>query len=197
MTVHIINTHLTYPNWTEGNLNAAMVGVAREFFESKGHSVTVTKVEDGYDAETEERCHLDAELVIVQTPINWFGAPWIYKKYVDEVFNMALANQTFLAGDGRSIDDPSRQYGTGGKMVGKKFFIATTWNAPKSTFDNVDSVLFEGKSADDLLLNITSNYLFTGFEVLPSFGIYNIFRDKDIEQRLLEYRSYLATIKLQ
>ena len=130
MAVHIINTHLTYPNWTEGKLNAAMVGVAKEFFESNGHSLTITKVEDGYDAATEERRHLDADLVILQTPINWFGAPWIYKKYVDEVFNLALANQTFLSGDGRTADDLSRQYGTGGKMAGKKFFIASTWNAP-------------------------------------------------------------------
>jgi Flavodoxin-like fold len=27
-------------------------------------------------------------LVILQTPVNWFSAPWIYKKYVDEVFDI-------------------------------------------------------------------------------------------------------------
>ena len=30
-----------------------------------------------------------ADLVILQMPVNWFSAPWIYKKYVDEVFMSA------------------------------------------------------------------------------------------------------------
>ena len=194
MTVHIINTHLTYPNWTEGRLNAAMATVAKEHFESQGQEVTFTKVEDAYDPAIEERHHLAADLVILQTPINWFGAPWIYKKYVDEVFNAGLASQSFLANDGRNAEDPSRQYGTGGHMGGKKFFIAATWNAPKATFDNPESVLFAGKTVDDLLLNISSNYKFTGFDVLPSFGIYDIFRDQAIDKRLEEYKEYLAAL---
>ena len=196
MTVHIINTHLTYPNWTEGRLNAAMATIAKEYFESQGQEVTFTMVEDSYDAATEERRHLASDLVILQTPINWFGAPWIYKKYVDEVFNAGLASQSFLANDGRTADDPTRQYGTGGHMAGKKFLIAATWNAPKLTFGNPESLLFAGKSADDLLLNISTNYKFTGFEVLPSFGIFDIFRDQEIEKRLAEYKNYLHSIAI-
>ena len=48
--------------------------------------------------------------------MNWFSAPWIYKKYVDEVFNVGLTKEVLRAGDGRTRQDPSRQYGTGGKM---------------------------------------------------------------------------------
>ena len=194
MTVHIINAHLTYPNWTEGRLNSSMVDIARSVFESAGHNVTVTSIEEGYDAAIEEGRHLDADLVLLQTPINWFGAPWIYKKYADEVFNAGLASQSFLTGDGRTTEDLSRQYGSGGKMTGKKFLVATTWNAPAETFDNSDSILFAGKSADDLLLHITSNYKFTGFDVLPSFGIYNIFRDGSIDVRLEEYKQHLLNL---
>ena len=196
MTVHIINAHLTYPNWTEGRLNAAMANIAKKHFESQNHEVTVTKVEDSYDAATEEQRHLAADLVILQTPINWFGAPWIYKKYVDEVFNAGLASQSFLTNDGRTPDEPSRQYGTGGNMGGKKFLIAATWNAPKATFSNAESVLFAGKSVDDLLLNISSNYRFTGFDVLPSFGIFDIFRDQEIEKRLEEYNHFLQSVTM-
>jgi putative NADPH-quinone reductase len=29
--------------------------------------------------------------------VNWFSAPWIYKKYVDEVFNVGLAKEVLLA----------------------------------------------------------------------------------------------------
>lgn len=169
-----------------------MVEVAQKQFESRGHKVTVTKIEEGYDAAREEQRHLESDLVIVQTPINWFGAPWIYKKYVDEVFNVGLANQSLLSGDGRSAEEPARQYGTGGNMGGKKLLIATTWNAPEETFNNPESILFEGKSADDLLLNISSNYKFSGYEVLPSFGIFNIFRHSDIPTRLEDYVNYLS-----
>lgn len=70
--------------------------------------------------------HVNADLVILQTPINWFSAPWTYKKYVDEVFNSGLHSKTLLDNDGRTRSDPSRQYGTGGHMQGKKFMVAAT-----------------------------------------------------------------------
>jgi modulator of drug activity B len=74
--------------------------------------------------------------------VNWFGAPWIYKKYVDEVFNAGIATKVFLEGDGRTRLDLSRQYGTGGKMQGKKFMVSATWNAPREAFDNPQGVLY-------------------------------------------------------
>jgi NADPH dehydrogenase (quinone) len=47
--------------------------------------------------EEEVKKHAAADLVILQTPVNWFSAPWIYKKYVDEVFNVGLAKEVLLA----------------------------------------------------------------------------------------------------
>jgi putative NADPH-quinone reductase len=61
---------------------------------------------------------------------------------LDEVFNVGLAKEVLLAGDARTRLDPSRQYGTGGKMQGKKFMICATWNAPREAFDNPDVVLY-------------------------------------------------------
>ncbi len=121
--VLLINTHLTYPNWTEGTLNGAFSQKAKDFFESKGFEVLETKIENGYDASEEVEKHVEADIVILQTPVNWFGTPWIYKKYVDEVFNTGLANKTLLTGDGRTREDATKQYGTGGLMKGKKFMI--------------------------------------------------------------------------
>lgn len=197
MKVLLINTHLNYPNWSEGTLNKAMYDVAKSHFEADGHEVIETHVEAGYEPETEVQKHLDADLVILQTPINWFGAPWIYKKYVDEVFNYGLHNKTLLDNDGRTRSDPTRQYGTGGHMTGKKFLVASTWNAPLETFGNPDSVLFEGKGIDDLLLNITANYKFTGYDVLEGYGIHDIFRDTaDISGGLDGYKKYLEALEL-
>ncbi len=99
-------------------------------------------MENGYNPDEEVEKHLEADVIILQTPVNWFGAPWIYKKYVDEVFNSGLMSQKFLTDDGRTREDPSRQYGTGGKMQGKKFMVCATWNAPKESFNNPDQILF-------------------------------------------------------
>ncbi|MBW4482508.1 MAG: NAD(P)H-dependent oxidoreductase [Tildeniella torsiva UHER 1998/13D] len=191
MNILIINTHLKYAGWSEGKLNLAFMDLAKTFFLERGHEVVETFVERGYNPEEEVEKHLASERVILQMPVNWFGAPWIYKKYVDEVFNIGLGNKTLLDGDGRTRNDPSQQYGTGGKMLGKKFMVSATWNAPLEAFNNPDSILFGGKGRDDLFLNITSNYKFCGYDILPDFGVFDIFKNPDIALALEEYKRHL------
>jgi modulator of drug activity B len=157
MKTLIINAHLTYPGWSEGKQNLVFIELAKLVFAERGHQVAETLIERGYKPEEEVNEHLAADVVILQTPVNWFSAPWIYKRYVDEVFNAGLATKTLLEGDGRTHRDPSRQYGTGGKMQGRKFMISATWNAPREAFDNADSILYGGKGTADLFLHITSN----------------------------------------
>ncbi len=195
MNILITNAHLNYPNWSEGALNKAMTDAAKEYFTENGHNVIETNIEAGYDTDNEVQKHVTADMVILQTPINWFGAPWIYKKYVDEVFNSGLHSKILLDNDGRTRSDPTRQYGTGGNMQGKKFMVASTWNAPTETFDNPDSVLFEGKSVDDLLLSITANYRFVGYSILKSYGIHDIFKEgEDIASGIENYKKHLEAI---
>ncbi|MFV8342022.1 NAD(P)H-dependent oxidoreductase [Flavobacterium sp. XS2P39] len=190
--VLLINTHLIYPNWTEGTLNNAFIQIARDFFISKSYEVIETKIQEGYNPEEEVEKHLQADIVILQTPINWFGAPWIYKKYVDEVFNSGLNSQKFLSGDGRTREDVTKQYGTGGKMQGKKFMITATWNAPAEAFENSNQMLMKGKSTADLFLNISSNYRFCGFDILPDYNCFDIFKSAQIEEDLQNYPSHLS-----
>lgn len=190
--VLLINTHLTYPNWTEGKLNNSFVQVAKEFFISKGYEVLETKVERGYNPEEEVEKHLQADIVILQTPVNWFGAPWIYKKYVDEVFNSGLFSKKLLNDDGRTRENPSKQYGTGGHMQGKQFMICATWNAPSEAFNNPSQQLFKGKSTSDLFLHITSNYTFCGYDVMPDYNCFDIFKSGDIAKDLTNYPTHLA-----
>lgn len=191
-TALLVNTHLTYPNWSEGVLNRAFQDKAKEFFISNGYQVLETYVENGYDLTEEVEKHLVAEIVILQTPVNWFGAPWIYKKYVDEIFNAGLFSKKFQEADGRSQEDPNKQYGTGGKMYGKKFMVSATWNAPKEAFGNPEQVLMQGKTTSDLFLNLTSSYRFVGYEIMPDYGTFDIFRDQKIESDLEKYPEYLA-----
>lgn len=191
--VLLVNTHLTYPNWTEGKLNQSFYDVAKNYFSENGFEVLETKVEEGYSPKEEVNKHLQADIVILQMPVNWFGAPWIYKKYVDEVFNEGLSNQTFLTGDGRSKDDPMKQYGSGGLLKEKKFMICATWNAPKEAFNNPFNPVFQGKTTADLFLNISSNYKFCDFEIIPDYNCFDIFRSQHIATDIENYKTYLET----
>ena len=194
--VLLIDTHLNYPNWSEGKLNNAFQQVAKDFFTSKSIQVIETKIEDGYDPEQEVEKHVEADIIILQTPVNWFGAPWIYKKYIDEVFNSGLSSQKFLTGDGRTRTDPMKQYGTGGKLQGKKFMICATWNAPAEAFDNPAQQLLQGKSTSDLFLNITSNYRFCGCEIVPAYHCFDIFKNENIAKDIENYPLHLKTVFL-
>lgn len=194
MKVLLIDTHLTYPNWTEGNLNKAFIQKAKDFFSARGDEIIETKVETGYNPEEEVEKHLNTDLVILQTPVNWFGAPWIYKKYVDEVFNSGLHSQKFLSGDGRTREDPTKQYGTGGKLQGKKFMICATWNAPSSAFGDSAQKLMQGKTTVDLFLHITSNYRFCGYEILPDYNCFDIYKSNAIVHDLERYSEYLSEV---
>jgi len=196
--VLLINAHLTYPNWTEGKLNNSFYQIAKDFFVSHSFEVLETTIEDGYNPEEEEKKHLEADIVVLQMPVNWFGAPWIYKKYVDEVFNSGLFSKSFLTGDGRTKDDPTKQYGSGGLLQGKKFIICATWNAPAEAFDNPAQQLMQGKGTADLFLNITSNYRFCGYEIMEGYNCFDIFRRSDIAKDLENYPEHLEkTFSLQ
>lgn len=192
--VLLINTHLTYPNWTEGTLNNSFIQKAKDFFGTKGIEVLETKVEAGYNANEEVEKHMEADIIILQTPVNWFGAPWIYKKYVDEVFNSGLQSTKFLSGDGRTREDATKQYGTGGKMQGKKFMVCATWNAPSEAFGNPSQILMQGKGTADLFLPITSNYRFCGVEIMPDYNCFDIFKDGNIAEVLENYPTHLEKV---
>ena len=192
--VLLINTHLTYPNWTEGTLNKAFYQIAKDFFTAQAYEVLETVIEEGYLPDEEEKKHLEADIVILQMPVNWFGAPWIYKKYVDEVFNCGLFSKSFLTGDGRVNNDPTKQYGTGGLLAGKKFMICATWNAPSEAFNHPEQHLMQGKSTTDIFLHITSNYRFCGYEIMDNYNCFDIFRRSDIAKDLENYPAHLKKV---
>lgn len=193
-TVLLIDSHLNYPNWSEGTLNKAFYDTAKDFFIAKGCKVLETKIEKGYTPEEEVEKHLQADIIILQTPVNWFGAPWIYKKYADEVFNSGLHSGKLLSGDGRTREDATRQYGSGGKMQGKKFMICATWNAPSEAFGNIEQHLMQGKDTSDLFLNITSNYRFCGADIIPAYNCFNIFKRDDVGKDIANYPAYLGKV---
>ena len=100
--VLIINTHQFYEGISTGTLNSSIVEIIKETMLSLGCEIQVTEVEKGYDINEEVNKHLWADLIITQSPVYWFGSPWIYKKYIDEVFTAGMIQGSFLTGDGRT-----------------------------------------------------------------------------------------------
>jgi modulator of drug activity B len=188
----IINSHQFIPGMSTGKLNKTLANILKEEMEQRGYQVTHTDIDAGYDIDAEVQKHVAADIILLQSPVYWFGMPWIYKKYVDEVFTAGLMQQLFLIGDGRTRDDPSKQYGSGGRMQGKKVMLSLTWNAPEEAFGDAQQFLFEGKSVDDVFVAITANYKFCGAEILPSFSFHDVLKQPDIESDIARLREHLA-----
>ncbi|MBC3930014.1 NAD(P)H-dependent oxidoreductase [Undibacterium sp. CY21W] len=190
----IINAHQFYEGISSGNLNKTMANVIKDEMEKSGYQVQQTNVELGYEIEAEVQKHLWADVIILQSPVYWFGMPWIYKKYVDEVFTAGMMQGAFIMGDGRTREHPSKQYGTGGKLQGKKYMLSLTWNAPKEAFGNKEQILFEGKTVDDVFIANTANYKFCGMEILPSFSSHDVMKQPDVEGDILLLRQHLTNV---
>lgn len=188
----IINAHQFVEGISPGKLNKTMVDVISEEMVKRGYAVKHTVIEDGYDLNAEVDKHVWADIIILQSPVYWFGTPWIYKKYVDEVFTAGLIQQKMLVDDGRTRSDPSKQYGTGGKMQGKKYMLSLTWNAPKEAFGDESQYLLSGRTEDDVFVSNTANYRFCGADILPAFSCHNVVKQADVEGDIARLREHLA-----
>ena len=189
--VLVINAHQLYKGFAEGKLNKTMADVIMEEMKANGHEVKHTYIEKGYDINEEVEKHLWADIIISQAPVYWFGAPWIYKKYIDEIFTAGLVDQSLIVDDGRTRKKPDKQYGTGGKMQGKKYMLSLTWNAPLQAFGDKKQILFNGKTVDDIFVSNTAVYKFCGAEILPSFSCYDVMKSLDIKDDIERLKQYL------
>ena len=190
----IINGFQLVQGISTGKLNSTMVGILEEELKNRGLEVQHTNIEQGYDASKEVDKHVWADLIVLQSPVYWFGTPWIYKKYVDEVFTTGYAQQKLLSDDGRTREDPTKQYGSGGKLQGRKYMLSLTWNAPAEAFDDENQHLFGGKSVDDVFAWNTANYKFCGVDILPSFSCFNVIKDPEINNDIVRLREHLKKV---
>lgn len=188
----IIHAHQLYEGISTGGLNKAMANVIQEELESRKYEVRHTHIEKGYDVEAEVQNHLWADLIVMQSPVYWFGMPWIYKKYIDEVFTAGMMKGVFITGDGCTRENSSRQYGSGGLLQGRKYMMSLTWNAPAEAFNDENQTLFGHRSVDDVFISNTANYKFCGMEILPSFSSHDVLKTPTIENDMVGLRKHLA-----
>ncbi len=99
-----------------------------------------------------------------------------------------------IVDDGRTRKDPDKQYGTGGKMQGKKYMLSLTWNAPKQAFGDKNQILLEGKTVDEVVIANTTAYKFCGAEILPSFSCHDVLKNPDVEGDTKRLKTHLKMI---
>ena len=186
----ILNAHQAYP-FSPGRLNASLAELANEHFSRSGYEVKQTAMEDEYGVAEEVEKHVWADAVFLQSPVNWMGVPWSFKKYMDFVYSAGMAGQ-LCNGDGRSREHPERQYGQGGVLQGKKYMLSLTFNAPEAAFDDPEQYLFQGKGVDDLMLPMHMNFRFFGMAPLPTFCCFDVMKNPQIENDFLRFDKHLS-----
>ncbi|MFA5581892.1 MAG: NAD(P)H-dependent oxidoreductase [Paracoccaceae bacterium] len=173
-----------------GTLNAGFAARAAGFFEAKGWEVRQTATAGAYDVAEEIANLLWADVVFLQMPLNWMGAPWGFKKYIDEVWTMGMMGQ-LSNGDGRTSDAPKKNYGLGGKLSGR-YMISATGNVPREAFNDPAETFFGGMSEEDLLRPMHLNFKWLGLEALPSFMAYDVMKNPEIESDFSRFDTHLA-----
>ena len=187
--VFVINAHEEY-EFAKGELNRTLTSTAIEHLEAAGYATRLTTMKDDWQVDAEIENHQWADAVILQTPVNWMGVPWSFKKYMDFVYSFGMDGR-LCNGDGRTRKDPTRQYGTGGSLSGKRYMLSLTFNAPRDSFNDPSQTFFEGKSPDDLFSPMHLNFRFFGMDPFPTFACYDVMKNPDVENDLVKYRAHL------
>ena len=188
--VLIINGHQRYDEIAEGKLTNIFIEAANDFFLENGFNVKQSIVESDYSVQEELDKLAWADYILFQYPVYWMGVPWITKKYIDEVFSGGMGTVTF-ENDGRSREDASKKYGSGGLMQGKKYMLSLTYNCPDTEFDNKEG-FFDGLSLDEANVATHKLFQFCGAEPLETYAIHDVFKENlDIDSELERFRGIL------
>jgi len=185
----IINAHHK-TEFSEGKLNSTLVQTAEELLKVKGHNTRIVKVEDGWDVEAELKNHQWADIILLQSPVNWMGVSWVFKKYMDEVYTAGMGGELTI-GDGRTAEEPKKNYGAGGALSGKKYMLSLTFNAPKEAFEDSNEYLFQGKSVDDLFFPMHANFRFFGLSPIETFACFDVIKNPEVGSDLERFAAHI------
>lgn len=191
--VFILNGHQPYA-FSPGRLNATLVERAQALLGGAGHELRFTQTADvagapALDVDAEIDKHRWADLILLQFPVNWMGAPWSFKRYMDRVYSAGMDGR-LCAGDGRSREQPKANYGRGGSLKGTRYMLSVTFNAPREAFDD-EAEFFGGRSMDDLLWPMHLNLDFFGATPLPTFACFDVMKNPEIESDLARFDDHL------
>lgn len=189
--VLLINAHQRYEGFAEGKLNQTLIDAAKDMLGGIGYEIKTTIVENGYNVDEELEKYKWTDVVFVQTPVYWMSVPYLFKKYIDEVYTAGIG-EVLCKDDGRTRSDLSKKYGSGGLMHGKKYMISTTWNAPLEAFEDSNQ-FFEGKGIDGVFMWLHKTYQFFGMEPLPTFSCHDVLKSANVENDLRRFNQHLTS----
>ncbi len=188
--IFILNGAQPY-DFAPGKLNASFVERATRILTDMGHTLRATASAEDYNVDTEVENHQWADTVIMQFPVNWMGAPWSFKKYMDEVYTAGMDGR-LCNGDGRTAQAPKKNYGMGGTLTGTKFMLSCTLNAPSEAFDDPTEPFFSGISLDDLLAPVHLNAKFFGMTPLPTFAAHDVMKNPELDRDFARFDAHIS-----
>ena len=106
----IINAHHEYP-FSQGELNKEIAKRIKEHLQGIGYETKTTTMKDEWDAEEEVNKHTWADVIILQSPTNWMGLPWSFKKYMDLIYTAGMFGK-MSQNDGSNAEAPKKNYGS-------------------------------------------------------------------------------------
>jgi modulator of drug activity B len=185
----ILNAHQEYP-FAKGELNQEIAKRIGEHLKSVGYELKTTSMKEDWDANEEVDKHSWADVVIVQSPTNWMGFPWSFKKYMDEVYTAGMFGK-MSQNDGRTAELPKKNYGAGGLMRDTHYMLSLTFNAPEEAFNDENEFLFEGKTVDDLYFPQHMNFKFFGMKPIPTFACFDVMKNPNIKNDFKRLQKHL------
>ena len=185
----ILNAHQEYP-FAKGELNREIAKRIGEYLTGVGYEIKTTTMKDDWDANEEVDKHTWADVVILQSPTNWMGLPWSFKKYMDEVYTAGMFGK-MSQNDGRTSASPKKNYGAGGLLQDTRYMLSLTLNAPEEAFNDDHEFLFEGKSLDDLFFPQHMNFKFFGMKPIPTFACFDVMKNPNIENDFERLQKHL------
>lgn len=177
-----------------GEFNKTLLGWTVDYFKNSGeYEVKFTDINDKYDLKEEVEKFVWADVIIYHTPIWWFQIPFGFKEYFDNVLTEGHQKGIYFS-DGRRSANPTRNYGTGGSLHGRKYMVTTTWNAPVEAF-TLEGEFFRQHSVDDgVMFGFHQMNQFIGLSRLESFHFYDVMKNPQIEHSKEIYLKHLDKI---
>jgi len=178
MKVLVINGHKYY-SYAQGKLNKTLFDTIVDTLKPL-HEIKTTVIQEGYDAEEEIAKFLWADIIVFQTPVNWFGMPGMFKTYVDEIYRYGV------------FYGPSESYGKGGLLKGKKYMYSLTWNTPREEF-NKPNGFFDNKSVDDVIIAMHKLQEFCALEKIETFSVHDVVKNPNVPEFVQQLKEHLKT----
>lgn len=180
-----------------GEFNKTILEWGKSFFnEENGIEIQTTDINEPYDLMGEVNKFIWADTVIYHTPVWWFGLPFKFKEYLDLVLTAGHRKGIYYS-DGRKLETPEINYGTGGSLHGRNYFLTTSWNAPETAF-TLPGEFFNETSVDDgVMFGFHRMNAFMGLQHNGSFHFHDLEKNatpERIENYERNYKNKLEEI---